>query len=68
MYLNMRDRVKILNKEGYMLPKETDCLGLYRIQGFGTWTDSERPFYTSGFHSVLHVAPKFHRGALEAPV
>lgn len=51
-----------------MLPKEIDCLGLYRIQGLGTWKDSERPFYTRAFHSVLHVAPKFHRGALEAPV
>ena len=51
-----------------MLPRETAYLRLCRIRGFGTWKDSERPSYASGFHSVLHVAPKFHRGALGAPV
>lgn len=64
----MRSHIEILNKEGQMLPKETAYLRLCRIQGFGTWKDSERPSYASGFHSVLHVAPKFHRGALGAPV
>lgn len=64
----MKSRIEILNKEGYMLPKETDYLRLCSIQGFGTWKDSEKPSYANSFHSVLHVALKFHRGALETPV